>query len=247
MSRGLPPHWIALSPGDLTPDSSRDFLKRLVPLCRSGLPALLLREPQLDARFYLELASAARRVLKKHNAALILHDAPHLVSAADAQGVHLGFRSLSPVQVRAMVPDSIWIGRSTHAGDDIGPEGIDYVSYGPVFATPSKVGLVEPIGLPALQERVEAGSQHPLGDIPVWALGGISPQNVRKVWATGVHGVALRGGFWNDRRPARIMRLLLKTKPKGPGSSGVHSNRLGLPSRFRTMPGRKNSKPDRDD
>ena len=198
--RAIPPRLLALTPGDLDDDRCAPFLGRVSRASEAGLEGVLLREPGLGDRATLELARAvAERV-----AWLGLHDRAHLAAAAGARAVHLGFRSLRPLEVRAWLADEVAIGLSTHAADDPATwAGADYLFHGPVFATPSKAGLLEPIGCAGLERGVRAARA------PVWALGGLRPEHAAAVLATGARGICARAGILGQRDPAAAVSAWL--------------------------------------
>ncbi|HPF14178.1 MAG: thiamine phosphate synthase [Planctomycetes bacterium] len=203
MSADSLPRLIALSPGDLTEEGVGPFLRQLDHALAGGLPALLLREPGWEAGPLLELARNVGAHLRPHGASLLLHDAPHLVAAAQAAGVHLGFRSLPPERVRPMLPAGCWLGLSTHASDAPQVADVDYVFFSPIYATPSKAGWLEPVGTQALAERVQASA------VPVFALGGVNSDNLGEVWQAGPQGVVLRSALWGSRHPDRVVQSCL--------------------------------------
>lgn len=209
MTRVLPPLLLALTAGDLTPGAMllggtsrlRAAVARAV---AAGLRGVLLREPGLPDGAYLTLAVQLRQVLAPHGGWLGLHDRPHLVTAAGAQGVHLGFRSLPPGEARAAAGPDACLGLSTHLGDE--PEawaGCDYRFFGPVRATPSKEGILEPTGF---QELARATTSAP----PVWALGGLRPEDVAQARAAGAAGVAALGGVLGAADPAAATAAYLE-------------------------------------
>lgn len=182
----LPPRVLALTPGDLAPAHTARFLVTAARAIAAGLDALVLREPGLSDRATLELARALRLRLGERGY-LVLHDRVHLAEAAGADAVQLGFRSLAPAEARRVLTPGIAIGFSAHAGDALGAwEASDFLLLGPVFETPSKRGLKEPLGL---AEFARECSRSPR---PVWALGGITAANAAEVLARGARGVAVR-------------------------------------------------------
>ena len=195
--RRLPPKLLVLSPGDLSPDRFEAWLKNVQRCVDEGLSGVLLREPQLPDGLRMYLAIQLAKLLKSHGGFFALHDSPHLAAAVGADAVHLGFRSLPLEDARAWLNQGIALGQSTHEGDAHQGELSDYAFYGPVFETPSKVGLKEPVGLGELTRRCVASP------VPIWGLGGIDASNVSTVLQCGVSGVAVRGAIWNSKRPWR--------------------------------------------
>jgi thiamine-phosphate diphosphorylase len=177
-----------------------DLLERVRAAWRGGLRGVLLREPQLPDGVLWELAVDLVAILE--GGWLGLHDRPHLVRGVGAQGVHLGFRSVSAVEARLCVGADVAIGVSTHAGD--GPatwEGADYLFHGPVYPPLSKSDHLAPVGPSGLQEFVD------LAQVPVWGLGGMTPERAPAVIEAGAMGVACLGGLLSDADPARACAL----------------------------------------
>ncbi len=127
-----------------------------------------------------------------------LHDRAHLLEAANADGLHLGFRSLPAERVPAPWIAGRALGLSTHAGDRVDPASpATYVVHGPLHATPSKQGLLEPLGYSALAEFC-AGCP-----VPVWAIGGVAPEHAREALESGAAGVAVLRGILGADDPQR--------------------------------------------
>lgn len=204
----LPPTLLALSPGTLRDAADVErLLQRAAAARAAGLRGVLLREPHLGERPFLELARRLRALLAGDGGWLGLHDRAHLVAAAGADAVHVGFRSLSPAELRSWLPADVAVGLSTHAGDDVAAWGsADYLVHGPVFDTPSKRGLLEPIGTGGLAAAVARAPR------PVWALGGLAPEHperVRGALEAGARGVAVLAAVLAREDPAPAVRALL--------------------------------------
>lgn len=200
----LPPALLALSPGDL---SSRDlprFEGRVALALDAGLRGVLLREARLCDRDYLHLALELAGALADVGGWLGVHDRAHLVRPSAAHGLHLGFRSLDVSEARSLVGPARAIGRSTHAGD-AGDSwtGADYRFLGPIFDTPSKRGLLAPVGTAGLRRAVRSDAT------PLWALGGVQPANVPELIAAGARGVAVLSGILTAARVGAATRAYL--------------------------------------
>ena len=111
---------------------------------RGGVDIIQLRDKALDDAGLVAAARAIRAAADAAGALFVLNDRPDLVAACGADGVHIGQDDMTPAEARAIVgPDGI-VGRSTHAPEqgaaaDADPD-VDYLSIGPVHATPTKPG-----------------------------------------------------------------------------------------------------------
>jgi len=196
----LPP-LIALSPGDLREEQSTAFLGRVERAIAGGLEALVLREPALSERGYLELGARLRRLVR----VFVVHDRVHLAATLGADALHLGFRSLPPALVRGIVGPAMPLGFSAHAHDsDEARAGADFLLLGPVLRTSSKEGLVEPLGFEGFTSECARESR------PVWAIGGLKPEHAATVRAAGAHGMAALSGVLGASDPERAAHNYLE-------------------------------------
>lgn len=192
MTPRLPPRLVALTSGALAQASEarleteiRALALRVATARAHGLRGVLVREPDLGDRATLELAIALRKALGD-DGWVGLHDRVHLAAAAGADAVHVGFRSLSPREARALVPAHIAVGFSAHAGDALPARAeSDYLVLGPVFDTPSKRGWKEPLGVEGFARELARDTR------PTWALGGVDASNAEALLTRGAAGVAV--------------------------------------------------------
>jgi thiamine-phosphate pyrophosphorylase len=181
-----------------------------------GVTAVQLREPDLSARELYELALPLRELTKLHGAALIVNDRIDVALAVGADAVQLGWRSLNVAAARAVAGERIKIGFSAHGLADAqraAQEGADYLILGSVFPTPSKVGLVDVLGL----EQLAAISSEIA--LPIVGVGGIDSGNARQVIEAGARGVAVIRAILGQSDPARAARELAARLPHGGPSS----------------------------
>ncbi len=171
-----------------------------------GVDAVQLRERDLSARELYELEMKLRAVTREAGAALIVNQQLDVALAAGADGVHLGWRSLSPAAVRKVAGEKFLIGISCHDAPQLRSAEearATYALLGPVFHTPSKEGLVSPIGIGPLKELVAAAN------IPILAIGGITTENAAQVMETGVAGIAAISALTDPEDPAAAARAFL--------------------------------------
>jgi len=155
---------------------------------QGGVQAVQLREKDLSVAELMPLGRELRRLTRQYGARLLINDKIDVALAVGADGVHLGEHSQPTEVVRHSLGRKMLIGVSTHSSNEIQnacQKGADFVTFGPVYATPSKAVYGAPQGLQAL---AEACMQSPL---PVFALGGITPERAAGVRAAGAHGIAL--------------------------------------------------------
>lgn len=200
------PRLIALSPGGLEMKDCRVFLGALERALAAGLPGLLLREPRLTDRAYLTLGREVARLRASHPGLwLAVHDRAHLARELAADALHLSFRSLRPTELRPWLDPRLVLGLSTHAHDDARAWAeVEYLFHGPLHATPSKAGRLEPLGFAGLERALALACR------PLLALGGVMPGDVPRIRALGAHGVAVLSGILTARDPAQATHAYLE-------------------------------------
>lgn len=116
----------------------------------------------------------------------ILNDNPGLAVAVGADGVHIG-QDTSTRETRQIIGPDMILGKTTHRLEQAREavrDGADYVSVGPVYATPTKPGRPA-VGL----DYVRQATQHL--QIPFVAIGGIDLSNIDEVLGAGANTVAV--------------------------------------------------------
>ncbi len=186
--------------------SGRDLVEAVRAALEGGVRAVQLREKDLGARELYSLALPLRGLTRKFGARLLVNDRIDVALAVEADGVHLGGRSLPVSAARKILGPQRLIGVSTHRPAEIAAacaEGADFVTFGPVYATPSKAPYGDPVGPQRLAEACQSSK------MPVFALGGVKPDRVRKVLAAGASGVAMISAILSDPDPATATRRLI--------------------------------------
>ncbi len=110
--------------------------------CRSGIKAVQLREKDLSAKSIINLAQEIQQICKKTGVKLLINDRFDIARAIRADGVHLTAQSLPVKIVRKHLSSSQLVGVSTHSLDEAKQaedSGADFVLFGPVYHTPSKL------------------------------------------------------------------------------------------------------------
>jgi thiamine-phosphate pyrophosphorylase len=183
-------------------------LKRIAAAAHAGIDLIQIREKDLSGRELLELSRDALAIAKEAEGSstpstrILLNDRLDVAVATQAHGVHLGENS-SPVdavkrwlerRTASQPPREFLVGASCHSLEScrIAEQGgADYVIFGPVFSTPSKISFGSPQGLDGLAQV--CNSLH----IPVLAIGGITGKNSCDCIAAGASGLAAIRLFQN--------------------------------------------------
>lgn len=171
---------------------------------RGGVRAVQLREKDLSSRDLCQLARELRKLTRHHGARLLINDRIDVALAVDADGVHLPENGMPLRQARQLLPTKL-IGVSCHnlAGAQAAQNGgANFITFGPIFSTPSKACYGPPVGLEQLAKAVAGAS------IPVFGLGGIDHQNLREVLDHGAAGVALISAILAAEEPQRAAETI---------------------------------------
>ena len=163
--------------------------------CACGIKAFQLREKDLTASELLLLARRLRKITTGHRAKLIINDRLDIALLSNADGIHSPENGISPKQSKRFNKNLI-VGKSTHSLNsaiEAGKNGFDYIIFGPVFRTQSKVKYGKPKGLNELKRVCNKVN------IPVIAVGGINPGRAEKCIRAGAHGAAVIGAIMKSK------------------------------------------------
>lgn len=153
----------------------------------AGVRFFQYRDKQGTRKSVFETSLLLSRIARDARACFIVNDHADIAAAVDADGVHLGQDDLPIESARKLVGKDRWIGISTHNLEQARAaerEGADYIGFGPLFPTATKdAGQAQ--GIQTLTVIRQAVS------IPIIAIGGITHEKVRDVFAHGADGVAV--------------------------------------------------------
>jgi thiamine-phosphate pyrophosphorylase len=90
-------------------------------------------------------------------------------------------------------------------GEVLAAAGAPFVTISPVAPTPTKPGYGPPLGVEGVRAAVAAA-----GDMPVFALGGVTEGNARSFCDAGAYGVAVMGAVLRAEDPDAVVRDLLE-------------------------------------
>jgi thiamine-phosphate pyrophosphorylase len=149
----------------------------------AGVEMIQIRAKELSARALAELVRGAMAMARESK--ILVNTRTDVALACGAHGVHLPAASMSPQTIRRIAPVGFMIGVSCHTIGELHAaesEGADFAVYGPVF--PSVTKSLTPIGIQAFREAAASVR------LPVYALGGVTAENVLQCIAAGAAGIA---------------------------------------------------------
>ena len=167
-----------------------DFLKRIETIAATHPKAIVLREKDLAEQEYKILAEKVIRICKNYEVPCILHSFTKAAIALHVKAIHMPLPLLRNMTPQEKSHFEI-IGASCHSLEEAQEAerlGCTYITAGHIFLTDCKKGLPGR-GLPFLQNICENVS------VPVYAIGGISNENIDAVRRTGATGACIMSGF----------------------------------------------------
>jgi 8-oxo-dGTP diphosphatase len=169
------------------------FLQRLERALKQGIRLVQLRARQLPVGPLLDLYHQAQTLGKQYGAAILLNGSPEQARVVDAAGVHLSARQLLTLDRRPLAADR-WVAASCHNREELHHAcrlGVDFVVISPVLRTVSHPET-PPMGWQGLRALTETAN------LPVYALGGMTPADLERAWYHGAQGIAAIRSLWNE-------------------------------------------------
>ena len=169
-----------------------DFLLRIRQLTARQPRAVILREKDLMEQRYEELAVAVLSICRQAQVPCILHSFPAVAKRVGASALHLPLPELRTMP-RAQRQQWACLGTSCHSLADIREAaglGCHYAVAGHIFATDCKRGLPGR-GTDFLRAACQVTT------LPVFAIGGITPDRLPVVLAAGASGACVMSGMMN--------------------------------------------------
>ncbi len=157
----------------------------------AGARLLQLRHKQHWSRAAYLQATEIASACQVAQASLIVNDRADFAALLNA-GLHVGQDDLSPADSRKVLGPHRTLGFSTHNLDQLATasrQPVDYVAFGPIFATSSKEQPDPTVGLERLREARAATSK------PLVAIGGITLDRAREVLDNGADSIAVIAGL----------------------------------------------------
>jgi 8-oxo-dGTP diphosphatase len=172
------------------------FLARLERALGHGLRLVQLRTPELAPAAFRSLAAAVLERCRDAGAALVINPppgwpGPELAALPEAAGLHLNGRRLWQLEQRPLAGSRL-VGCSCHTAEDLARAarlGLDYALLSPVLPTTSHPDAT-PLGWAGFSALTGPAT------LPVYALGGLTGDDLETARRHGGQGIAAIRGLW---------------------------------------------------
>ena len=176
---------------DLSYIDNSDAVSVADAMIEGGVDLIQLRGNERPIEELVDLAATLHELTARSSTPLIVNDHAEIAVRVPVQGVHVGQDDDAVADVRQRVDREILVGKSTHSLDQAlagQREGADYLGFGPIFATPTKPDY-QPIGLKEIE------GVHRDVVLPIFCIGGIKIDNLKRVITAGARRVAIVSGL----------------------------------------------------
>ena len=172
---------------------------------KAGIRLLQLRFEDDTIRNDPDLIKKIVSLRKKYNTKILLNSTPEQSINLMTNGVHLSSQRLMELNSRPLSKKYL-VGASCHNKIEIDHArkiDVDFVVLSPVNKTKSHPDA-QPLGWCKFNELVQNI------DIPVYALGGMQPDDINTAWHKGAHGVAIQSYIWSSPDPEGAVKQCMK-------------------------------------
>jgi hydroxymethylpyrimidine kinase/phosphomethylpyrimidine kinase/thiamine-phosphate diphosphorylase len=194
-----------------------------------GACAVQLRAKGRSTQELLAIGRSIAAICRTEGRALFLvNDRVDIAVALDADGAHIGPEDIPPQQAREMLGPHRLLGISAGTAEEAAAarQWASYLGVGAIFGSTTKADAGEAVG-PARIAQVRAAS----GRLPIVAIGGISLQNIPRIWDAGADAAAVISAVTRSGDMLQAVRALVRTAPVKAGGSASRQ-----PSRSATDP-----------
>lgn len=185
------PHWQFITQGR-NPDEHLLFAQEAV---EGGCPWVQLRMKNVSPDVFFATATKLQKICDANNALLFINDNVEVAKAIQADGIHLGKNDMPPSEARKILHSTCIIGGTANTWEDIQrlqKEQVDYIGLGPFRFTTTKEQLSPVLGQEGYKEILQKMNSNRY-NIPIFAIGGITLDDIETFQTTGVHGIAISG------------------------------------------------------
>jgi thiamine-phosphate pyrophosphorylase len=189
------------------PELPQNFDTLLAQALDAGdVAALQLRLKNVTDDAILRAIDLVRPIAQSRGVALILNDRPDLAVTSGCDGAHVGAEDTAPAEARKILGPKLQLGVSCYGSRDLalqaGQAGADYVAFGAFFNSVTKDTPIQgDVDLLSWWSEIM--------ELPVVAIGGITPENCGPLVRAGANFLAVTAAVWSHPKgPAAGVRAM---------------------------------------
>ena len=180
-----------------------DYLQSIEIALQGGCRQIQLRMKDVELSEIERTGHEAKLLCAEYGASLYINDHVEICKRVGADGVHLGRQDMSPSQAREILGTGFIIGATANTFEDIQSlvaQQVDYIGLGPFRFTTTKKNLSPVLGLDGYRKIIQQCGLNNI-DLPIFAIGGITIDDITEIKETGVSGIALSSTILNAEDP----------------------------------------------
>ena len=169
----------------------------------AGCDCVQVREKTMSTHEYIDHVIEVKQIADEHDVPVIVNDRLDVMLATNTAGIHLGKNDMSIPDARKICGKEPIIGATAHTQEEINSAieaGADYIGVGAMFASITKPNA-NVIGTELLKS---------VKNVNHLAIGGITPDNVQKLYEFGCKGIAVNYAIAQSTTPGKIVHELLQ-------------------------------------
>jgi len=176
----------------------------------SGCDWIQMRFKSSNEIAVMKLAEETKTLCSLYRATFIVNDFIKVAKKVDADGVHLGLKDHSIETSRLILEPNKIVGGTANTFADVQSRivsGCDYIGLGPFRYTATKSNLSPILGLEGYESILNKLNELNIS-IPIYAIGGITQDDIEDIMNTGIHGIAVSGLITNCHFPKQTVEQL---------------------------------------
>lgn len=175
------------------------IIEQVKAVLAGGCKWIQLRMKSASHEQIVDVAKALKPICAEAEAILVVDDHVDIAKELQLDGVHLGKTDMDVKKAREELGEKFIIGATANTLEDVlsfSPADVDYIGLGPYKFTTTKANLSPIISLESYENiaKVAASTKR---EIPIVAIGGIGYDDIERIMATGVDGIAVSGALIN--------------------------------------------------
>jgi thiamine-phosphate pyrophosphorylase len=181
-----------ISQGNTRQEQEQNIRKAL----DNGIKWIQIRWKNVPENELINLCETSKRLCTEYQSVCIINDHVQLAKTIDADGVHLGLNDGSIEKARIILGENKIIGGTANTISDViqrMEESCDYIGLGPLRFTSTKEKLSPILGFEGYQEIIDQILEKGMMIPKIFAIGGVSLEDIQTLQQIGIYGVAVSG------------------------------------------------------